>query len=133
MGSFMDDDKFGLRDYTDNKYAACARELGDGLGGWSSLFLIPFSIYRIYACPTASLLTLKGFIVVIAAGVAFAILAKIINAILALFLALILSPLLGHAKLRTVQNIQTTFIAGFGFALCVATWFFAKLAVKVAY
>jgi len=123
----------GIGDLSNNKYAAAMKELANGLAGWSGLLLLPFLIYQIIANDSASLFSVRSFLVILIGEIVFVIAAHFGNIILATITLPLVMPFAMKGKIALAQNIQTTILAVFGLSLCAFAWFFASYSVSYAY
>jgi hypothetical protein len=122
-----------IGDLSNNKYAAAMKERANGLAGWSGLLLLTFLIYQIVASESASLFSVRSFLVVLIGEIVFVIAAHFGNIILATITLPLVMPFGMKGKIAIAQNIQTTILVIFGLSLCVFAWFFASYCVSYAY
>ena len=120
----------GIADLSHNKYAAAMRELAQGLGGWSGLLLPPFYLYQLLTLENTHLFSWKTLGLMLGGPLVFFLTWKFCNLLVAFVVAVIILPLCNGGKLVMAQNIQNTWMAIFGFMVCVAAWFFASYTTR---
>jgi hypothetical protein len=122
----------GIRDVSENKYAAMMKEGAEGLSIWAFFLLIPFLIYHIIVNKAASLFSIKSLLVLVGAELVFCISTFLGSFVLSTVTLPILLPFVSETRgnLRIAQNIQTTILMLYWVSLLLATWFFAKFSVS---
>ena len=129
----MKSSKSGINDLSGNLYAASMKETANGLVGWSNLLLLLFLVYQLFSHDSASLFSLKSFLVILGCEIIFAIVVRLANMIYAALLLPIDMVLLFKEKIRANQNINSTALVLFGLAVCVSSWYFAKYSISYLY
>lgn len=123
-----------LSDCSQNHYAGAMKELANGLFGCSTLLLIPFVLYQIYAHDTASIFSLYTLLVIVVCEVVFVTTAELCNFFQA---SVVSAPLVAlfrnKGKMTWAQNYASTVGVVFGVGLCILAWFFAEHLVNFLY
>ena len=122
----MPESEGGIADLSNNKYAAAMRELANGLGGWSGFLLPLFYLYQLLTLENAHFFSWKTLVLLLGGELLFVLSWKLSNILVAFLAALVIAPIVNSGKLMLAQNIQNTWMAIFGFLVCVAAWFFAS-------
>lgn len=93
------DKPFDIADLSSNKYAASMRELAEGLGGWSGIFLPLFYLYQIKTLENAHFFSWKTLVLVLGGELIFVLAWKFANIVLAFIAALLITPVINSGRL----------------------------------